>query len=53
MGGRARLIGSSVACDALQESLSKDYDVEVLERKTLKDGKEKIILKLRDRKEAT
>ena len=51
MGGRARLIGSSAACDALQESLGKAYDVEVVERKTLKDGKEKIVLKLKDRKE--
>ena len=51
MGGRAKLIGSSAACDALQDSLGKDYDVEVVERKRLKDGKEKIVLKLRDRRE--
>ncbi len=51
MGGRARLIGSSAACDALEESLGKNYDVEVVQRKTLKDGKEKIVLKLKDRKE--
>ena len=53
MGGRARLIGSSAACDALHESLSKDYDVEVVERRTLRDGKEKIVLKLTDRKGST
>lgn len=49
MGGRARLIGSHGACDALQEALSKDYDVEVVERGLLKGGKEKIVLKLKDR----
>ena len=57
MGGRARLIGSAAACDALHESLRKDYDVEVIERRLLKSGehrgKEKIVLKLTDRKENT